>query len=116
MLREGIGGGTVTVQSGDQVSAQRQQQGRPNPETGCWPAEERNRHVLLPLSMHSGITMHRGGSFRFERGTRKHDEIRRHPRLLQSSACDWWGMSIGPTVLGSAEGEASCVSGQSIFG
>ena len=71
-------------------AAEATQQGRPSLQTGCWPAEERNRHVLLPLSGHSGITMHRGGSCRFERGRRKLDETRRHHRLLERSPCDWW--------------------------
>ena len=71
-------------------AAEATQQGRPSLQTGCWPAEERNRHVLLPLSGHSGITMHRGGSCRFERGRGKLDETRRHHRSLESSTCDWW--------------------------
>ena len=71
-------------------AAETAQQGRPSLQTGCWAAEERNRHVLLPLSGHSGNTMHRGVSFRFERGRRKLDETRRHHRSLESSTCDWW--------------------------
>ena len=55
------------------AAAETTQQGRPDLETGSWLAEERIRNVLLPLSGHNGITMHRGGSFRFERGRRKHD-------------------------------------------
>ena len=70
-------------------AAEMTQQGRPSLQTGCWPGEERNRHVFLPLSGHSGITMHRGRSFRFRCGRRKRDEARRHHRLLQSSTCDW---------------------------
>ena len=66
------------------------QQGRPDPETGSWLAEERIRNVLLPLSGHNGTPMHRGGSFRFERGRQKHDEVRRHHISLQSSTGDWW--------------------------
>ena len=77
-------------------AAETTQQGRPNPETGSWPAEERIRHVLLPLSQHNGTSVHRGGNFRFERGRRKLDETRRHHRLLESSTCDWWKRALAP--------------------